>query len=153
MRHFKVELDTSGQSKRGVPPDYRKPEDVIAEVLGRYSVADLREQTNDDLDRADEMFYKSKAPIEIVELGETNLIRWWKIESGGKRYEVRRFKNFVFCSCPDFFFRKRACKHIAVTTGVYCERCRVLAAKVGKLCFDCDQIVHRFQKPTPAKAA
>jgi len=121
----------------------------IAEILSRYSVADLREQTNDDLDRADELFYKS-APIQVTETGETNLVRWWRIASGEKKYEVRRFKNFVWCSCRDFFFRKRACKHVAVTAGVYCERCRLVSATVGKLCFDCDMTVNHFLRPKAA---
>ncbi len=122
------------------------PDDAIAEILGRYSVADLREQSDADLERGDMLFYKSKEPIRIVEQGETNLIRWWVIISGSKRYEVRRFKNFAWCSCKSFFFSKRMCKHLAFTTGVYCQRCRVLSAKVGKLCFDCDQVVNRFAK-------
>lgn len=125
----------------------RTADESINEVLGRWTVTDLIEQSNDDLRRGDELFYKSTAPIEVLETGETGLIKWWKIRSGGKPYEVRRFKNFCFCSCKGFFFRKQSCKHISVTAGVYCARCFVLSAKVGKYCYDCDDIIHRFIKP------
>ena len=127
--------------------DHRKPEDVIAEILGRYSVADLREQTEADLVIGDELFYKAKTPIEVVDQGEVNLIRWWRIASGGNMYEVRRFKNFVWCSCKGFFFSKRMCKHLALTAGVYCQHCRVLRARVGKLCSECDHVQNHFLKP------
>lgn len=124
----------------------KTPDEQIAEILGRYSVTDLVEQTEDDLRKADEQFYKSDSAIQVVEQGNAGPMRWWKIVSGGKRYEVRRFKNFCFCSCPAFFFHKRACKHISATCGVLCENCGVSGAKVGKLCYDCDQMANRFQK-------
>lgn len=127
--------------------EFRSFEDVTREVLGRFSVTDLREQSEADMVIGDTLFYKAKAAAEVVEQGETGGIRWWRIVSGGNRYEVRRFKNFVWCSCKSFFFTKRMCKHAALTTGVYCERCRVLAARKGKLCYDCDQTVNRFLRP------
>jgi len=122
------------------------PEDTIAEVLGRYSVTDLVEQTEADLAHGDELFYKAAGVIEIVSQGETNLVRWWRIASGRNQYEVRRFKNFVWCSCKAFFFSKKMCKHLAFTTGVYCQRCREVSAKKGKYCYECDHIVNRFKK-------
>jgi len=125
----------------------KTPDEQIAEILGRYSVTDLVEQTEDDLRKADEQFYKSDSVIQVVEQGNAGPMRWWKIVSGGKRYEVRRFRNFVFCSCPAFFFHKRACKHVSATTGVLCEYCGVSGAKVGKLCYDCDMNAARF-RPT-----
>jgi len=130
-----------------MPNDFRKPEDVIAEVLGRYSMTDLREQTEADLVVGDTLFYKSATDISVIEQGETNMIRWWRIASGGNMYEVRRFENFVWCSCKGFFYSKRMCKHLALTAGVYCERCRVLRARVGKLCTECDHIQNHFLKP------
>lgn len=129
-----------------MPNDFRKPEDVIAEVLGRYSMTDLREQTEADLAVGDELFYKSEKDISIIDQGETNMIRWWRIASNGNMYEVRRFENFVWCSCKGFFYSKRMCKHLALTAGVYCQRCRVLRARVGKLCTDCDHIQNHFLK-------
>ncbi len=131
--------------------DFRPKEQVIAEILGRYSVTDLVEQTNADLDRADELFYKSTSPIQVLETGEVNMVRFWKIISGSKAYEVRRFQNFAWCSCSDFFFRKRACKHIAVSASVYCIQCRQLPAKYGKLCKGCHHQSTAFLKPTAAR--
>ncbi len=122
----------------------QKPEEAIGEILSRYSVTDLVEQTDADLAHGDELFYKATGVIEIVDQGETNLIRWWRISSGRNQYEVRRFKNFVWCSCKAFFFSRRMCKHLAFTTGVYCLRCRELAAKKGKYCHECDYVVNRF---------
>lgn len=133
--------------------DHRSHEDIVLEILGRYSVHDLIEQTDADLDNADVLFYKSKLPINVTDQGAEGLVRWWIVSSGDKTYHVRRFKNFAWCSCKDFFFRKKACKHVAVTAGVYCERCRVLSAKVGKLCYDCNQIVNRFLRPAAVKVA
>lgn len=133
----------------------QKPEEVIAEIKSRWSIADLREQSEADLAHGDTLFHKAATPLVIVSQGTHHgVIRWWIIESSGNEYEVRRFKNFVWCSCKSFFFSKRMCKHLAFTTGVYCERCRILAAKVGKLCYDCDGIVNHFSKrPTTQQSA
>lgn len=127
--------------------DFRSHEEIVRDVVGRYSVTDLVEQTDADLERGDEMFYKAAKPIDIVDGGQQNLIDWWQVRSGEKIYEVRRFKNFVWCSCKDFFFNKRMCKHLAFTTGVYCQRCRVLRAKKGKFCYECDYTIHRWAAP------
>lgn len=98
--------------------DYeRTPDEIINEVLSRWTVTDLREMTDDDLDRGIEK--AEQADIRILGGGEINLIRYWNIESGGKRYQVRRFENFVWCSCKDFFFNKTVCKHLAVTTRAF----------------------------------
>lgn len=129
--------------------DLRTPDEVISEILGRYSVTDLLEQTRADMERADELFYRADAPIEIIAQGETNMVRWWKVLSGSSFYEVRRFQTFVWCSCKSFFFSKKMCKHLAFTSGVYCQLCRQMAAKTGKLCYDCDMTVNHFLKPTP----
>lgn len=128
--------------------DARTPDQIIAEILARYSIQDLREQTDADMERASEMFYKAGSPLSITASGETNLIRWWRITSDGKEYEARRFKNWVWCSCRDFYFKGRMCKHLAFTAGVYCERCRQLAARVGKLCYGCDQTINHFLRTT-----
>lgn len=129
---------SDGDNDRGFRFEQRSVEDIIETVRGRYSVTDLIEQSDEDLARGDELFYAAKTQIGIVEQGETGMIRWWRVASGDNEYDVRRFKNFVWCSCKDFFFKKKMCKHLAFTTGVYCQNCRVLAAKVDKLCHDCD---------------
>lgn len=125
----------------------------VAEVLSRWSVSDLIEQTNEDLERADALFYKAKAEITVIDEGTTNYIRHWQIKSGDKEYTVRRFKNFVFCSCADFFFRRKACKHVAISAGVLCANCHIFTAKVGKHCRDCDQKMHHFLRPSPPAAS
>lgn len=128
--------------------DFRSHEEITGEILSRYSVTDLREQTEADLIVGDMLFYKAKTPTDVIAKGETNMVRWWKIMSGDSFYECRRFENFVWCSCKAFFFTKRMCKHLALTAGVYCERCRVLSAKKGKLCHDCDMTINHFLKPS-----
>jgi hypothetical protein len=131
--------------------EFRQKEEIIAEILARYSITDLIEQTDEDLDRADELFYKSTTPIQVIDTGEAGAMTFWKILSGPKFYEVRRFRNFVWCSCTDFFFRKKACKHIAVSTRVFCINCRMLPARHDKLCHDCHVHSTAFLKPTPTR--
>ena len=92
------------------------PDEQIAEVLGRWTVTDLREMSDTDLDRGLNQYDKTVAEITILERGERSFIRFWNIESNGKKYQVRRFNNFVWCSCKDFFFKKTVCKHLFVTT-------------------------------------
>lgn len=129
----------------------KTPAQEIAEVLSRFSVQDLYEQTDANLAKADERFYNSTTDLQVIDQGEApNFIRWWKVQSGEKEYEVRRFKNFVFCSCAGFFFSKKCCKHVSVTANVYCARCHLLSAKVGKYCYDCDWIMNRFQRKEAA---
>lgn len=131
----------------------KSPDETIAEILGRWTVSDLREQSNDDLRIGDERFYNAKNDLKIIEKGRNGMIDFWKIESDGKTYEARRFKNFVFCSCKSFFFSKKICKHLALTTGVYCSHCRTSRANVGKLCFNCDMTQKHFLRPTGGVAA
>lgn len=126
-------------------------QEQIDEILGRWLITDLREQTDDDLALGEEYFYKAEKSPVILEQGETNFIRWWKIESGGKEYGVRRFENFVFCSCPAFFFKKRMCKHAVITTRFFCKRCHVLQAPFGGLCYDCEMETAHFLSPTPKR--
>jgi hypothetical protein len=109
-------------------------------------VADLTEQNNESLNDGDRLFYASREAPQIVSRGREGVIDWWHIKSGEKVYEVRRFQNFVWCECRSFQFSKKMCKHLAATAGVKCERCRTLTAKVGKLCFDCDGVVNKFNK-------
>jgi hypothetical protein len=94
----------------------REPAEIIAEILSRYSVLDLREQTDADLEGGEMKLNKSDAEIKILEQGVTDFIHWWKVESHGKNYEVRRYENFAFCSCLDFFFGHKVCKHVYATT-------------------------------------
>lgn len=122
-------------------PAFSTYDTVTAEILSRYSVTDLVQQTTAALSRGDDMFYHSDGDLEIIEKGETNHIGWWLIRSGEKCYEARRFKNFVWCSCRDFYFKRTMCKHLAMTVAVYCIRCRSLGVSVGKLCYACDLTV------------
>lgn len=125
----------------------KTPDERIAEILGRYSVTDLVEQTDDDLRKADEQFYKSDKSMQIIGQGRSGLIDWWKIQSGDEIYETRRFKNFCWCQCKAFFYRKKVCRHLAMTAGVLCSHCGVSRAKVGKLCYDCQTRATMFMKP------
>lgn len=94
----------------------KTPDEQIAEVLDRWTVTDLREMSDTDLDRGLNQYDKTVAEITIIDRGEKHFIRFWNIESSGKKYQVRRFNNFVWCSCKDFFFKKSVCKHLYVTT-------------------------------------
>lgn len=129
-----------------------KARDVIQEILGRYSVTDLIEQTDEDLQKADEQFYKSDKPMQIIEKGRVGMIDWWKIQSGSEIYECRRFKSFCWCECLSFFFRKKMCRHLAATTSPPCAECHELRATVGKYCFDCSQKIHRYSRKPAADA-
>lgn len=126
----------------------KTPQEIITEILGRWSVTDLREQKDADLRIGDEHFYKTDKEMKVISKGTHGVIRWWKIESDGKQYECRRFENFVFCSCLGFFFSKRMCKHLAITANVYCANCFVLPATKGKYCRDCDITINHFLKPS-----
>ena len=126
-----------------------KPDEAVAEILGRWSVTDLREQTDADLAKATEKFYNSTNPVTIVRQGKQGIIQWWHVVSGGNAYECRRYKNFAFCSCRNFFFTRKMCKHLAATTRVDCANCHDLPAKIGKYCRACDQIINHFQKYAP----
>lgn len=123
--------------------EFRTHEEVVASVTSRWSVQDLVEQSDEDLAKSDELFYKSKEPIEIVDYGTENLIRWWQIKSGDNTYIVRRFKQFCWCSCPGFFYKKN-CRHIAATALVQCANCHQLPAREGKYCFDCNLSINHF---------
>ncbi len=120
-------------------------EEYITEVLGRWSVSDLYEQTDADLIAADERFYMA-GDMEIIEQGVNGLIKFWKIRSVGKAriYECRRFKNFCWCECRSFFFGKKACKHLSLTALVLCANCHELPARVGKYCSNCDLNINHF---------
>lgn len=127
--------------------DFRKPAEVIADVLSRYSVRDLYEQSHEDLDAGEDKLYKAAEPIKIIEQGVENDIRWWKLESGEKNYEVRRFENFVFCSCMDFFIHKRMCKHLTITVRFYCDRCRSNLVDFGQMCETCQMSTSPYLPP------
>ena len=127
-------------------PAFRSYEQVRDEIVRRYSVADLVEQTDEDLARADELFYKADKEMRIATEGKVNGISCWTVISGREIYSVRRFKNFVWCSCRGFFFSKKMCKHLAMTAGVPCENCGESRARVGKLCYECDHAAHPFGK-------
>jgi len=94
-------------------------EEHTAEVLSRFSVQDLVEQTDADLERADEMFYNSEPPVTLGDRGKVGVVQWWEVQSGDHVYIVRRFRNFCWCSCRDWFYRRKACKHIAASALLY----------------------------------
>lgn len=124
------------------------PDTAIAEILKRWSVTDLIEQKDSDLERGDERFYNSAGSMEIVDSGKHGLISYWKILSDGKFYECRRYKNFVFCSCKSFFFSKKVCKHLARTARVMCANCHEMPVKSGKYCTGCNHAANFFLKPS-----
>lgn len=125
---------------------FESHDDSKSRILAAWSVSDLVEQHDSDLERGDEMFHRSQGNLEILGQGRKNLIDWWVIRSGANTYQCRRFKNFAYCSCKDFHYRHKVCRHLALTTGVKCERCGVSRARVGKYCWDCDGIVNRFNR-------
>lgn len=139
-----VEIDTEGYWKKHMSDDYEK---TTKEILNRMSVSDLIEQSDASLERADQLFYDSAAAIEITDKGEIGLIRFWKIKSDEREYEVRRFHRFCYCSCRAFFYSHRACKHISVTTGVFCTVCKASAVHKEKLCVGCYGNKYRFGRP------
>lgn len=100
----------------------KTPDEIIADVLARYSVLDLIEQTDASLAVAETMFAKTEKDIRVIKSGTTELIQWWQIDSGGERYEVRRYEQFIFCSCKAFFFTKATCKHAYFTTKAFSRR-------------------------------
>lgn len=101
----------------------RTPEEIIADVLGRWTVTDLREMSDDDLDRGLEQIGDTWRGLKTVRIGRQNVISFWDVESeSGNTYQVRRFKNFVWCSCLDHFFSKTVCRHIAFTTKDFSRR-------------------------------
>lgn len=124
------------------------PQEIIAEVLGRFSVRDLTEQTAAALDVGEAKLARAENDIKIIESGEANIIRFWKVESNGNRYEVRRFENFVFCSCLDFFFTKTLCKHAVLTVKFYCEHCQKRLVDFGEICEPCAQDRAPYLKPS-----
>lgn len=129
------------------------PDEMITEVLGRFTVLDLREMSDDDLDRGEDRLCKAGNLITIREQGETNMIRWWKIESDGKQYEVRRFENFCFCSCYDFFFKRTVCKHVVLTTRFFCKRCKKREVRFGQLCDNCKMDKAPYLKNTTSQSS
>lgn len=98
----------------------RTPEEIIADVISRWTVTDLREMSDEDLDRGMKQIGDSFKGLKTFRIGRRNVISYWDIESdSGNTYQVRRFKNFVWCSCRDHFFSKTVCRHIAFTTKTF----------------------------------
>jgi hypothetical protein len=94
-----------------------RPDEQLAEyidaILARYSVFDLREISDDDIERATARLERGQGFIGCVRSGTRNMIDWFEIASGDRVYEIRRFETFWFCSCPGFTFSRSCCKHIA----------------------------------------
>lgn len=122
-------------------------EEQTAENVNRFSALDLTEMTDRDISTGERKLQRAETPVEVKATGENNLIRWWRVESGGKIYHVRRLENFVYCSCPDFFYSRTEdaagntkatlCKHLAVTLKHYCRRCEKRDVEFGSLCEQC----------------
>lgn len=141
--------------------DERSYAEVTAEVLSRFSVMDLTEMDDSDISIGDKKLNKAEQlkSISIKESGTdaANLINFWVIESDGKEYHVRRFENFVWCSCPDFFYSRRKvgesakatmCKHLTATLKRPCIHCYVREAESGfKMCRNCQIATAPFLKP------
>ncbi len=118
-------------------PTFETLENRTAEILSHFSYFDLRELSDEDFGRGLERLKVSK-PLKIIECGiSENFIDWWRIESDGEIYEVRRFMNFSFCPCEDFNYRKIACKHIALTEPITCIRCGKPNTVRFEMCNNC----------------
>ncbi len=123
-----------------------------AEVLARWSVFDLREQTDEDLAAAREMLLRARPEPEIIEFGvSNNCISFFLVESGANIYEVRRFETFAFCECEGFFYTQKACKHIYLTFPPVCTLCGGTANSHGGLCTGCAMNTAPYLKPSSNK--
>ena len=122
-------------------------------ILLRFSVFDLREQSEEDLEIADGNLIKGLTSISVTSHGETpNLIRWFVVRSGENIYEVRRFYNFCFCSCEGFFYSGKCCKHIAATTASICALCKKeMPLQSKNLCLSCEIMSAPMLKKTTDK--
>jgi hypothetical protein len=127
--------------------DPKSLEQINAEILSRFSVLDLIEMNDQDIQKGEFKLSKIEKPPQTVESGTNDYVRWWTVESNGATYHVRRFENFVWCSCPDFFYARTGdensrkatlCKHLAITLRFYCKRCRKREVEYGRLCQQCD---------------
>lgn len=121
-----------------------------SETIGElefFSVFDLRELSDEDLDRGNARLSKSSG-VEVLSCGTAdNLIDWWRVESDGNIYNVRRFYNFCYCNCPDFQFKKTACKHLAITTPIVCPRCKKASNSRSEICGGCEAATAVYLKP------
>ena len=124
-------------------------EESVNEALSRYSVQDLVEQTPEAMNAAAMKYDTAAESLIVLDQGEAGVIRWWRILSGSNVYEVRRFKNFVYCSCQGFFYRHKVCKHVAISVGVRCWECFLLSANGGRLCPGCESKAHVYMPPAP----
>ena len=132
-------------------------EQITQEVLDRYSMLDLTEMDDRDISYGEAKLNRAKGRLTVIEQGETEFIRWWRIEGEGGTYEARRFENFVYCSCPDYFYARRdagegtkatLCKHLALTLRWYCKRCKKREANYGQFCIPCQQDTAPWLQPT-----
>lgn len=120
-------------------------EEVNARVLATYSILHLRELSPEQIERCEELLSKSNDVV-LVDSGTMNLIDWWKVQSNGHFYEVRRFEKFSFCSCAAFFFNK-FCKHIAFTFPAICPKCQRPSETKGEKCQRCFESEAMYCKP------
>lgn len=139
--------------------DERSYAEITAEVLSRFSVMDLTEMDDLDVHIGDKKLSKAELAkaITIKESGTIDIFKYWVMESDGKEYQVRRFENFVYCSCPDFFYSRRKkgevkkatmCKHLTATLKRPCSHCYVREAESGfKMCRNCQIATAPFLKP------
>lgn len=123
--------------------DLQTHEQIVQSVLSRWSMQDLIEQSSEAIEAALTKYTGDANKSVVLERGTKNFIRWWKVGSGDKVYECRRFQNWVWCSCADFFYRKRVCRHLASSLH-RCWDCFVLSATGGKLCKSCEAKAQLF---------
>jgi len=53
-------------------------------------------------------------------------------EKEGAKYEVRFNRTGFSCSCPDFKYRERLCKHCISVMLTICERAGMVIARKGE---------------------
>jgi hypothetical protein len=121
------------------------------QILSRFSIFDLREVPDEDLIAADIRNAESLKDIRVLEKGRNgvfNATQWFKVQSGEKVYEVRRFERFCFCSCN----ANKTCVHIAETFEPFCTGCRKRKVrKRGTVCAGCEIDRAPYLKPTTMK--
>lgn len=105
---------------------------------GNASIFDLREITPEDL--ADAIARQTADPLEVNQVGTNALIKWYRVRSGDRFYQVRNFYDtFFFCECKHFSFKGTVCKHILSTISPTCAKCKTRSTtKHGAICGACE---------------
>ncbi len=80
----------------------------------------------------------AKQAPRIVSKRESGPFDVYEVESGVKVYQVIILGWMVWCSCPDFAFTHRPCKHIAECLPKVCIECfEVSVSALGLSCSKC----------------